>query len=374
MARRRGIVNELKVDLGNYSYILNGVGGIGKTTMAFEMGKKITGSNEGTFIITIGEEPTPDHLHDALYDKAPDWSELMDITEDLIENKADYPNTRFVAPDSMDELFRIAEAEVVRMYNKENPEKKVKLVSQCYGGFQKGENKALDLVINWFGSLRSAGYSVFFIGHTKQKNKKDIIQDVEFTQYTNKLESKYYEAIKDKVNIACMAYNEMQLEDVTEVRDAFSKGTKKVGNLIGSKRVLVFRDDDYGIDTKSHFKHIVSKVDFSTDNFIEAVTNAIKAELEEVKGSTVTVDELNKLAEQQRVEKEVKATQVKEEDVEEKAPSNQELVVKIQEAVNGKTIGMVELQSVMKKHEIKNFAEPDALPTEGLLEIVALIK
>lgn len=372
---RRGKVNELKVDLTNYSYILNGVGGIGKTTLAYELGKKITGSNEGTFIISIGEEPTPDHIDGALYDKAPDWSELMEITEDLIENKSEYPYTKFVAPDSMDELFRIAEAEVVRMYNKDNPEKKVKLVSQAYGGFQKGENKALDLVINWFGSLRNAGYSLFFIGHTKQKNKKDLIQDIEFTQYTNKLDSKYYEAIKDKVTFACMAYNEMEIADVTEVKDAFTKGKKKVGNLIGSKRVLVFRDDDYGIDTKSHFKHIVSKVDFSTDNFIAAITNAIKAELEEVKGKEVSIEELEDLVKQQQAEKQEMIESKREMlNLDKEAPSNQSLVAQIQKAVNDKAIDMVELKRIMSAYKIKNFANADSLPTEGLIEIVSLIK
>lgn len=373
MARRRGIVNELKVDLTNYSYILNGVGGIGKTTMAYELGKKITGSNEGTFIISIGEEPTPDHIDGALYDRAKSWDDLMDITDELIENKSEYPNTRFVAPDSMDELFRIAEAEVIRMWNKDNPDQKVKVISQAYKGFQKGENKALELVITWFGSLRDAGYSLFFIGHTKQKNKKDIIQDIEFTQYTNKLESKYYEAIKDKVSIACMAYDERVLSDVTEVKDAFSKGKKKVGNLIGSKRVLVFRDDDYGIDTKSHFKHIVSKVDFSTDNFVEAVTNAIKSQLEEVKGESVTIEEMNILAEKQRAERE---ESIKSQPLEESVTTieNKDLVSQIQQAVNDKKIDVVEMKSIMKKHSIKSFADADSLPHEGLLEIVALIQ
>ena len=110
---RRGKVNELKVDLTNYDYFLNGEGSIGKTTLAFELGKKIAGHNEGSFILTIGEEPTPDHLNGALFDKAKSWADLEDIKEDLIVNRKEYPHTKFVVFDSFDEFCRLAEEEVV---------------------------------------------------------------------------------------------------------------------------------------------------------------------------------------------------------------------------------------------------------------------
>ena len=50
---RRGKVNELKVDLTNYDYFISGQSSIGKSVLSFELGKKITGNNEGSFIISI---------------------------------------------------------------------------------------------------------------------------------------------------------------------------------------------------------------------------------------------------------------------------------------------------------------------------------
>jgi hypothetical protein len=76
-------------------------------------------------------------------------------------------------------------------------------------------------------------------------------------------------------------YNEKEIVDIEEKKNAFNKKTMKVGNLISQHRVIVFRDDDSAIDTKTHFKHIVSKIDFSVEGFIQAVEDALKAERDE---------------------------------------------------------------------------------------------
>ena len=62
---RRGRICEMKRKFEDYDYVILGVGGIGKTTLAYELGKKITGSDEGTFIITCGAENEPMHINGA---------------------------------------------------------------------------------------------------------------------------------------------------------------------------------------------------------------------------------------------------------------------------------------------------------------------
>ena len=59
---RRGRICEMKRKFEDYDYVILGVGGVGKTTLAYELGKKITGSDEGTFIITCGAENEPMHI------------------------------------------------------------------------------------------------------------------------------------------------------------------------------------------------------------------------------------------------------------------------------------------------------------------------
>ena len=288
MARKVGIVNKLSRNFSDYSYFINGVAGVGKTTLAYEIGKKITGNREGTLIITCGREPKPKHIEDAFYDCAPTFKDFLRIVKEMTANKAEYPYTKFIAIDSADEFVRIAEQYVVDEWNDQcDIDEKVKTISQAYKGYQKGENRVCDLMItNLFGKLEDAGYKIIIIGHTKVKTREDIFSGINYEQITCNLDNKYYNALKDKVNLVATCYLEKTMADVKEKKNAFTKEMDKIGNLTSEKRVIVFRDDDMAIDTKSHFKYIVPKVEFSTENFINAVEDAIRKQVEENDGDT----------------------------------------------------------------------------------------
>lgn len=303
MSRRKvGFRKEVKIDFANYSYLLNGIAGIGKTTLAYEVGKKLYGE-DGVLILTVGQEPEPDHLGGVLADKAKDWLEFDEIIGELVEYRnSDYKDLRIIALDTVDEIFRLAEEEIVSTFNATvDVNKRVKSIKQAFGGFQAGENKVVDLVVDTVFKLRDAGYGIFFIGHTKQKNKKDIMTDIEYEQLTSNLEAKYYNAIKDKVNVVACGYIDREMNDLETVKDAFSKKEKKVGRIASERRVIVFRDEEYAIDVKSHFEQIEPKIDFDVDIFISTILNAIKAQHEKYHGET-NEKEFNEIKERQSTE------------------------------------------------------------------------
>lgn len=281
MAERKfGKVYKMSEKFEDYSYIINGVGGIGKTTLVYDIGKIVTGSNEGTFIITCGGENKPKHIPDAFGDVAPDFKTFIAIVKELCSNKEAYPDTKFVAIDSLDEFARITENYVIQEWNATcDINDRAKSISQAYKGFQKGESRACDLMIQQVMKLQEAGYSVLEIGHTKTKTKEDTITKIQFEQLTCNLDNKYYNALKDKVNLVAMCYWESVIENVEEKKNAFTKKTNKIGELVDRKRVMVFADDDNAIDTKSHFEYIVNKIDLSAEMFIQAVECAIQDKL-----------------------------------------------------------------------------------------------
>lgn len=287
MAERKfGKTYQMSKKFEDYSYIINGVGGIGKTTLVYEIGKLVTGSNEGTFIITCGGENKPKHIHDAFGDVAPDFKTFVAIVKELCTNKEAYPNTKFVAIDSLDEYARIAESYVVAEWNAScDINDRAKSISQAYKGFQKGESRACDLMIQQVMKLQDAGYSILEIGHTKTKSKSDVITQVQFEQLTCNLDNKYYNALKDKVNLVAMCYFEHVIDNVEEKKNAFTKKMDKVGELVDRKRVMVFADDDNAIDCKSHFEYIAHKIDFDAKGFVEAVEEAIAMKLDAVNGN-----------------------------------------------------------------------------------------
>lgn len=280
MARKFGKINKMSEKFEDYSYIINGVGGIGKTTLVYEIGKIITGSDEGTFIITCGGENKPKHIPGAFGDVAPDFKTFCAIVKELCDNKAEYPNTRFVAIDSLDEYARITENFVVSEWNSQcDINERAKSIAQAYKGFQKGENRACDLMIQQIMKLQNSGYSILEIGHTKTKLKEDVLTKVQFEQLTCNLDNKYYNALKDKVNLVCMCYWENLVENIEEKKNAFTKKMDKVGELTDRKRVMVFADNDNAIDTKTHFEYITHKIDLSAEGLIKAVEEAIAIKL-----------------------------------------------------------------------------------------------
>ena len=287
MAERKfGRTYQMSKKFEDYSYIINGVGGIGKTTLVYEIGKLVTGSNEGTFIITCGGENKPKHIHDAFGDVAPDFKTFVAIVKELCTNREAYPYTKFVAIDSLDEYARITENYVVAEWNAScDINDRAKSIAQAYKGFQKGESRACDLMIQQVMKLQEAGYSILEIGHTKTKSKSDVITQVQFEQLTCNLDNKYYNALKDKVNLVAMCYFEHVIDNVEEKKNAFTKKMDKVGELVDRKRVMVFADDDNAIDCKSHFEYITHKIDFDAKGFVEAVEEAIQMKLDAVNGN-----------------------------------------------------------------------------------------
>ena len=287
MARKFGHTYRLSKNFEDYSYIINGIGGIGKTTMVYEIGKLITGNNEGTFIITCGVENKPKHIDDAFGDVAPNFKTFMEIVKELCENKEEYPYTKFVAVDSMDEFARITENYVVDEWNKQcDINDRAKSIAQAYKGFQQRVSRACDL--KQIMKLQNAGYSLLLVGHTKTKLKEDVITKVQFEQLTCNLDNKYYNALKDKVNLVAMCYNENVVENIEEKKNAFTKKMNKVGQLADRKRVMVFADTDNAIDCKTHFPFIVAKTDFGAENFIKAVRDALEEQSKHPNGEATT--------------------------------------------------------------------------------------
>ena len=323
MARKFGHTYRLSKNFEDYSYIINGIGGIGKTTMVYEIGKLITGSNEGTFIITCGVENKPKHIDDAFGDVAPDFKTFTEIVKELCENKVEYPDTKFVAIDSMDEFARITENYVVAEWNKTcDINDRAKSISQAYKGFQKGESRACDLMLNQIMKLQDAGYSLLLVGHTKTKLKEDVSTKIQFEQLTCNLDNKYYNALKDKVNLVAMCYTENVVDNVEEKKNAFTKKMNKIGQLTDRKRVMVFADTENAVDCKSHFPYIAAKVDFGAENFIKAVRDALEEQSKHPNGVVAT--KAKKITKKANVEEsvveedeEIDATPVQSDDVNE---------------------------------------------------------
>ena len=107
----------MKADLCNYSILLNGIGGVGKTTLFFNVCEKLYGE-DGGLMINCGEEPQPSHIPNANYLQADTFEDVMSYVDELCKGRnSAYADIKVVGFDTLDTLFSIAEDYVIQEYN-----------------------------------------------------------------------------------------------------------------------------------------------------------------------------------------------------------------------------------------------------------------
>lgn len=282
--------NEIKVDILKYNIGLIGESGIGKTTIIKEVLEKLTGSPEGALFAECGKEDGADAINNINYVNCPDWDSDYDentnsvgfsvLVDDIIENKTtEYPKLRTLVVDTYDQLLEISKSEVVRLHNKEFPEKRVKSVKAAFGGYMAGEDMATDIVLEKLWELKKVGVNFIIIGHVKQREQEDVVSGQKYTSLTTNMSLRDFNAIKTKLHFLGVAsINRDIVREKTGKKDIKGRDVTK-GVIASESRQITFRDDSYSIDSKSRFAEITPVIEFSADEFIKALENAIKAEL-----------------------------------------------------------------------------------------------
>jgi len=289
MAMKYGKKNEVKIDPLKYNLMLIGESGIGKTTLIKEYCEKLAGEN-GYIFLEIGKEDGADAISGINFLNCPEWDMDYDelsnsigfntFIDDVVDNRStDWKDLKVVVIDTSDELFAIAEPEVISMHNRENPDKRVKSIKAAFGGFQGGEDKAIEIVLDRLWALKKVGISFVVIGHTKTRNQTDPITGEDYLQLTTNMPQKYFNAIKTKVHFLGVAAIDRKIaKEKTGRKDIITKQDIKKGVVKEETRKITFRDDNFVIDSKSRFADIVESIPLNVNEFIKALTDAIKSE------------------------------------------------------------------------------------------------
>lgn len=284
-----GKKNEVKLDPLAYNFILIGESGIGKTTVIKEYCEKLAGS-EGYMFLETGKEDGADAIDGINYLNCPEWDMDYDeytnsigfntFVEDVIENRStDWKDLRVVVIDTSDELFAIAEPEVIRMHNKEYPNKRTKSIKAAFGGFQGGEEKAVEIVLERLWALKKVGVSFIIIGHTKNRNVTDAVTGEDYLQLTTNMPQRYFNALKTKSHFLGVAAIDREIvKEKTGKKNIVTDKEIVKGVVKGETRKITFRDDNYVIDSKSRFSDIVESIPLDSDELIKAITDAIANE------------------------------------------------------------------------------------------------
>ena len=359
----------------NYSICLAGIGGIGKTTLAKEVCEKLVGE-DGYIHFNIGREAGVDAINNIITEDIPDFEKLTEVIDDIVENKTEeYPDLKVVIMDSLDELIRITETEVVRKEHQKDSN--INSILQVKGGFGKGQDYCMDIILDKIFELKSVGVQTFLIAHTKKSDMVDAVTQNSFSQLTADISQRQFNAIKNKMDVVAVGYLDRQFKtEKTGRKNVVTKQDVTVNRVTEETRVISFRDDSYCIDSKCRFADIVSKIPFDSDEFIKALKDAIEAEntkggISEKEAKKIQADKDKKLAEEasenSRKAKEF-ATEVDEE-------KNVELISKI------KPLFLSDETSKETKDKVKtymkdngvSFKAPESTQTKHFEEILQML-
>ena len=280
-------------NIWNYNIGILGESGVGKTTLMYNVCNKLVG-DDGYILLNIGKEDGVKCIDGIVYEDVPNYKAWNEITKDIIDNKkTDYPNLKIIVIDTLDQLFEIAEPEVIRKWNNDNATKKdftpVKTLNQACGGFGRGEDAVIDLLLNRIWELKKVGVAFFYTGHTKRREIEDAITGQTYSSLTTNMMQRYFTAVKTKTDVLGIACIDREIiKEKTGKKNIITKQEETRNKISSESRVIKFRDDNYSVDSKSRFAGIIEQIPLDADEFIKAIKNAIDTAQGDVKADTST--------------------------------------------------------------------------------------
>ena len=366
-----GKKNEIKIDPLKYNICLLGEPKIGKTTIIKEMCEKLAGE-EGYIFLEMAGEAGADAIDGIIYEDCDEWSDVEDIVDDIEMNKvSDYASLKAVIIDTYDGWIKLAQERAIYLWNKDHPDKRADSIDASWNGFQKGQQKAFDLMFDIICRLRKVGVATIIIGHVKNRELTDIATGTTYQTLTSDVEKVYFNLLKKKMHFLGLAYYDRTLiTEKTGKKNIVTKKEETINKITKESRKIKFRDDNMALDSGSRFAAICDECEFDSDALIKAITDAIKAEASK---GTKSLDELE--AEQKAAEEKRMAEIAAAEEKNKAAKEVKEVIDKIMDFIKDNKSNMSVVKPILAKCKelgVSNPAEIDNL--EDAMKVAELIK
>lgn len=275
---KRSTISE---NLNDFTICLLGEAGIGKTSTIAEACEKEFGA-DGYMILDMGKEQGMEALEGYSYETCEDWKKFDDVTKDIIKNKdTDYPDLKILVIDTLDQLVEVMTPYVIKLWNTENMGKKgfepAKTMNAAWSGFGKADDKLVELALNKVWELKKVGVNTWFTGHVKMRNKIDPLTQEEYSVLSTDVAQRIFEGFKTKFHVIGIACIDRTIDlEATGRKNIVTKQEIKMAKIKNEKRKIVFRDDNYSVDSKSRLSEIEPEIILDADELLRALKDAIK--------------------------------------------------------------------------------------------------
>ena len=367
---RFGKKNEVSLNPLDYNIAILGEPKIGKTTTVMRVCEILAGE-DGYLHFDIGREEGRLAIQGIVSEPIEDFAKLEEVVEDITENKAEeYPKLKVVIWDTLDELIVLAEAESVRLYNKKNSDKRASTVNEAWGGFGRGQDKAMELILDKIDQLKKVGVSSIIVSHLRRVDITDPFTQETFSKLTADTTQRYFNAIKNKMHFVGVSYID---RDIVKEKTGkkFNGHDVTKGKIVSEARVLSWRDDTYSVDSGSRFADIADKIPFTAEEIVKSMKEAIVSEVQKGDKSLKQVEKEQKAAAKEKEKRAIAAQkELKDNKVDESR--NTEILALIKAATNDQKKLIKDKMVELEIETLKGAASE--VPTAKLEELAKILE
>ncbi len=338
--------NKVKCDIGSYIHYWRGIKKVGKTTLFYDLIKEQYGDINKGLLISVGDEIGFQALDGLVYAECPQWSDVVEVIDELVENKADN-EFEIIGLDTADELVKIAKEEVKRLHKKAKGT--AVEFNACFGGYGAPRDKVVELIDEQLAKIRKAGYGIVIIGHTKIRDIQQKNGDA-YQQLTSNLSSDFDGIFANKADIVMTIDVEKEIDE-----------NKHINN---TTRYMWFRSDGF-VDAGGRFSNMPDKVEYGAKNYIEAFEAGVKGAML-TNATDKEISKRKKEEKESRIKKGLEYSEnMKNNAIDES--KNEELKIAIQSGFTSlDKEKKEEFKKLMAELEIDSFKDVTSIPTKNL--------
>lgn len=277
-------INKVVDDVKNVSIYLRSVKKWGKSTLFRDVIRaKYNNDLERGVLVECGLENGDSMLNSNMV-HLDTYKEFIEFKKWLITEKGNEHNIEIVCFDTADELIPIFEKEVIRLSNLENPQKQCKSIKGAFGGYNAGVEMAAEMIKKYMGEIKSAGFGVWVIAHSKFKTirEKGGLEEDGYMQLTSNLINAYESAFGDIFDVTLTGVIDRVFDEKKDGDKVKKYTTDSIRKLYFRGTPLIDAGGRFASDTvPEYLEYDCPSLEFA-EKFIKTVEDGLKGSMIDV--------------------------------------------------------------------------------------------